>query len=129
MAGSEVTVSQSQGLTYNIIQAAELLESQGSVTITAINSAISSAITLAEMLKHKVKGLHQLNAFERLPETTKTKVVIKLSYKAFFNAEKGYQLPIPESEVQEKPLAELKKPPWEDKNNETRGESSRVRPN
>ena len=63
--------------------------------------------------------------------TTNTDVHLSLNQwlSAFFNAEKGYQLPIPESEVQEKPLAELKKPPWEDKNNETRGESSRVRPN
>ena len=120
MSGSEVTVSKSQGFPFKISQAAQLLESNGNVTITAINSAISAAVNLVELLKHKVKGIHQKNLFEKMPDSNKTRVVFKLSLKPFESSEQGYfQPPIPESEVQEKSLAELKKLPWEDKSNET----------
>ena len=113
----EVTISQSYGITFKVTKAAELLEKNGTVTITAINTAISSAIALVELLKHRVKGLHQVNAFEKVPSTNRTRVVFKLGFKAQEVGSSGYQQPIPESEVQEKSLTELKKPPWGERTN------------
>lgn len=124
MSGSEVAVSKSQSLAFKVAKAAELLESHQEVTITAINSAISSAINLVELLKHRVKGLHQENKFERIGDTNKTRVVIKLSFNELSATSKGYQKPIPIAEVQEKKLEEMKKLPWEgtERNEEVRGE-------
>ena len=117
MSGSEeVVVSQLQGITFKVTKAAEMLEKNGTVTITAINTAISTAVTLVELLKHRVKGLHQVNTFERVPDSFKTRVVFKLSFKTEETTSTGYQKPIPENEVQEKTLTELKKPPWGDRN-------------
>ncbi|OMJ89979.1 hypothetical protein SteCoe_7767 [Stentor coeruleus] len=113
MSGLEVAVSRTQTLAFKVVKAAELLETHQEVYITAINSAISSAIYLVELLKHRVKGLHQDNKFERVENTNKTRIVIKLSLKELSSSSNGYQKPIPESDVQEKSLTELKKLPWE----------------
>lgn len=127
MSGLEVAVSRSQTLAFKVVKAAELLESHQEVYITAINSAISSAIYLVELLKHRVKGLHQDNKFERVENTNRTRLVIRLSLKELSSSSEGYQKPIPESDVQEKSFTELKKLPWEgaekreDGNAETRG--------
>ncbi|OMJ69464.1 hypothetical protein SteCoe_32811 [Stentor coeruleus] len=125
MSGSEVTVSKSQSLAFKVAKAAELLQSHQEVTITAINSAISAAINLVELLKHRIKGLHQENKFERIQDTNKTRVIIKLSFNELSAGSKGYQKPIPVVEVQEKTLEEMKKLPWEgtERNEERRGES------
>lgn len=125
MSGIEVAVSKSQSLAFKIAKSAELLESNKEVTITAINSAISAAINLVELLKHRVKGLYQINKFERVEGSNKTRLVIKLSLSSLDTSEKGYQGPIPDGEVQEKTLEDLKKLPWE--GNERTGEPRRER--
>ena len=38
----------------------------GSVTITSLGDTISKAVTLAEMVKHRVEGLHQENQIQTL---------------------------------------------------------------
>ena len=111
MASEEVMVAQSQGIGQKITEVAILLQTQKQVTITAINLAIPTAINLAEFIKHRVKGLHQLNSFERVQDSMKTRLKIILSFTPLDNTSKGYQAPIPDSEVTEKTLEELKKPP------------------
>ena len=111
MASTEVTISAGQGLSRQISEVARLLETHKEATISAINLAIPSAVNLVELVKHKIKGLHQVNKFERVPDSNKTRVVIKLSLKALDSSEKGYQAPIPDSQVTETPLKEMKLPP------------------
>ena len=111
MSGKEVTVSSTQGLTRVVSEVVTLLETQKEATITAINMAIPSAVSLVELIKHKVKGIYQQNSFERLKDSTKTKVIFKLSLNPLDSTHSGYQPPISESEVQEKSFAEMKKPP------------------
>ena len=108
---SEVNVSSTQGLTRVVSEVAALLESQKEAKITAINMAIPSAVNLVELLKHRVKGLYQQNSFEKVPESNKTRVIFLLSLKPLDVNHKGYQAPLPESEVQEKSFAELQNPP------------------
>jgi DNA-binding protein len=108
---SEVTVSSTQGLTRVVSEVVALLESQKEAKITAINMAIPSAVNLVELLKHRVKGLYQQNSFEKVPDSNKTRVIFLLSLKPLDSNHKGYQAPLPDSEVQEKSFAELKKPP------------------
>lgn len=111
MATEEVMVAHGQGLGQKITQAAILLQTQRQVTISAINLAISAAINLAELLKHRVKGLYQINSFEKMQDSTKTRLRIKLSFDPLDIFDKGYQPPIPEDQVTEKSLEDLKKPP------------------
>ncbi|OMJ68778.1 hypothetical protein SteCoe_33681 [Stentor coeruleus] len=110
MASNEVMVAQHQGIGQKITQVAILLETQREATITAINLAIPSAINLVEMVKHRVKGLYQINTFERVADSKKTRLIIKLSFNPLDPTNKGYQAPIPEDQVNEKSLEELKKP-------------------
>lgn len=113
MSGQEVQVSKSQSLAFKISQCAGLLQTNREVTITAINSAISSAVNLAELLKHRVKNLYQENRFERVDNTSKTRLVIRLSLDPLPQNHTGSQLPIDEKDVIEKSLEDLKKLPWE----------------
>lgn len=111
MASEEVMVAQNQGIGQKITQVAILLQTQKEATITAINLAIPAAINLVEMLKHRVKGLYQINSFERVENSMKTRLKIKLSFNPLNVADKGYQAPVPEDQVTEKSLDDLKKPP------------------
>ncbi|OMJ86132.1 hypothetical protein SteCoe_12407 [Stentor coeruleus] len=111
MSSEEVMVAQNQGIGQKITQVAILLQTQREATITAINLAIPAAINLVEIIKHRVKGLYQVNSFERVPDSNKTRMKIKLSFNPLNPADKGYQEPIPENQVNEKTLDELKKPP------------------
>mmetsp|Transcript_32085 Transcript_32085/g.31817 ORF Transcript_32085/g.31817 Transcript_32085/m.31817 type:complete len:370 (+) Transcript_32085:47-1156(+) len=107
----EVTVSSTQGFGRQVTQVATLLETKRQAKITAINLAIPSAVNLVELIKHKVKGLYQINSFERVPNSNKTRVVFLLSLDPLDASSKGYQPPIPESQVESKTLAELKNQP------------------
>lgn len=117
MAGKEVAVSSSQGLTRVISEVSSLLEADKEATITAINLAIPTAVHLVEIIKHKVKGLYQQNSFQRVKDTSKTRVILKLSLNPLDSSHPGYQLPIDSSRVNEKTFSELKKPPNPIKNN------------
>ncbi|OMJ74805.1 hypothetical protein SteCoe_26180 [Stentor coeruleus] len=116
MASDEVMVAQHQGIGQKITQVAILLQTQKEATITAINLAIPSAINLVEMVKHRVKGLYQTNNFEKVVDSNKTRLIIKLSFNPLDPTEKGYQAPIPEDQVNEKSLEELKKPLYPSRN-------------
>jgi DNA-binding protein len=114
MSASELQVSQALVRAVGISRAAQLLAKNGEVTLSAINTAISTAVTIAEFLKHRVKNLYQENKFEKVEGSNKTRVTILLSQKPLKTDGKGYQHPVPESEVIEKSLEELAKLPWVD---------------
>ena len=111
MASEEVMVAQNQGIGQKITQVAILLQTQKEAVITAINLAIPAAINLVELIKHRVKGLYQVNTFEKVQDSNKTRLKIRLSFEPLDSADKGYQAPIPFDQVQEKTLDELKKAP------------------
>merc|ERR1711866_14729 len=88
------------------------------ITITGTGNAITKAVTLAEVAKRRFKGLHQITSLstteivdeyepleEGLDKVTETKTLscieIKLSMEALDTSDKGYQAPLPESEVTE----------------------------
>merc|ERR1712083_418928 len=88
------------------------------ITITGTGNAITKAVTLAEVAKRRFKGLHQITSLstteivdeyepleEGLDKVTETKtlscIAIKLSMEALDTSDKGYQAPLPESEVTE----------------------------
>ena len=104
-------VAQNQGIGHKITEIAILLQNKKEATITAINLAIPAAINLAEFIKHRVKNLHQLNIFERVENSMKTRIRIKLSLNPLDTTHKGYQAPLPIDQVIEKTLEELQKPP------------------
>ncbi|CAG9325129.1 unnamed protein product [Blepharisma stoltei] len=124
----EVTVSSTQGFGRQVSQVATLLETKRQAKITAINLAIPHAVNLVELIKHKVKGIHQVNSFERVPNTNKTRVVFLLSLDALDQTSKGYQAPIPESQVESKSWDELKNPPARRAFDETKREETARKP-
>jgi len=88
------------------------------VVIKGVSNAVESAVKLAELIKHRIKGLHQLNKIshitivdeyepleEGLDHLKFTRIVtmleITLSKEASNTSDIGYQPPIDESEVQE----------------------------
>lgn len=89
------------------------------VVIKGVSNAVQSAVNLAELIKHRVKGLHQINKisnitivdeFEPLVEgldhlkfsRVVTMLQITLTKADIVDkSDIGYQPPIPESEVQE----------------------------
>merc|ERR1719159_1872004 len=96
------------------------------VTITASGNAISKAVTLAEVVKRRIKGLHQITNIssidivdeyepieEGLDNVTETRTMscieIKLSKDALDTSDKGYQAPLDESEVTEVEPEEMMK--------------------
>ncbi|OMJ79803.1 hypothetical protein SteCoe_20107 [Stentor coeruleus] len=93
-----------------IAQIQNLLNKYRQISVTGINKAISKTIELAERLKHRVKGLYQNNSFERVPNSTKTRIKIILSLDPLNSEEKGYQAPLPDDQIQEinKPNKKLK---------------------
>lgn len=89
-----------------------------SVVIKGIANAMENAVKLAELIKHRVKNVHQVNKisnitivdiFEPLEEGLDTltfqrqaaMLTIFLSTKPLDNKDIGYQEPIPESDVVE----------------------------
>jgi len=86
------------------------------ITITGTGNAITKAVTLAEVVKRRFAGLHQITSVgtteivdeyepleEGLDKVTETRnlscIEIKLSKDALDTSDKGYQAPVPESEV------------------------------
>merc|ERR1712187_569568 len=84
--------------------------------ITGTGNAITKAVSLAEVVKRRFKGLHQVTALsttdivdeyepleEGLDKVTDTRTLscieIKLSKDELDTSDKGYQAPLPESEV------------------------------
>merc|ERR1712060_188550 len=88
------------------------------ITITGTGNAITKAVTLAEVAKRRFKGLHQVTSLstteivdeyepleEGLDKVTETRTLscieIKLSKDALDTSDKGYQAPLPDSEITE----------------------------
>mmetsp|Transcript_57586 Transcript_57586/g.171370 ORF Transcript_57586/g.171370 Transcript_57586/m.171370 type:complete len:251 (+) Transcript_57586:105-857(+) len=97
------------------------------VVIKATGNALAKAVTLAEVVKRRFKGLHQITSLgsmdivdeyepleEGLDKVTDTRTVslveIKLSKESLDSSDKGYQAPIDESLVTEFDAEELSKP-------------------
>jgi len=97
------------------------------ITITGTGNAIAKAVTLAEVVKRRIKGLHQITSVtsteivdeyepieEGLDNVTQTRnmscISIKLSKDALDTSDKGYQPPLDESEVKEMSEEDLTKP-------------------
>merc|ERR1712066_443730 len=93
-------------------------ENKSTFTITGTGNAITKAVTLAEVVKRRFKGLHQITSlstteivdeYEPLEEgldkvmdtRTLSCIEIKLSKEPLDTSDKGYQAPIAESEVTE----------------------------
>eukprot|EP01060_Flectonema_neradi_P039773 TRINITY_DN8892_c0_g1_i2.p1 TRINITY_DN8892_c0_g1~~TRINITY_DN8892_c0_g1_i2.p1 ORF type:complete len:237 (+),score=70.23 TRINITY_DN8892_c0_g1_i2:49-759(+) len=93
-------------------------------TITGFGLLVAKTITVAEMVKRRVKGLHQITSIEptvvvkkwvpreepkegeeplpeKTVETTFTRMIIKLSTEELDKDDIGYQAPLPEDEVEE----------------------------
>merc|ERR1712151_482820 len=96
------------------------------ITVTGIGNAIAKAVQLAEVVKRRVKGLHQITSLgsaeivdeyepleEGLDKVTDTRTVstieLKLSKDPLDTSDKGYQAPLDESEVKEYDEEELTK--------------------
>ena len=119
---NEIRVRKGVGIGRYLRRAHDLLSGkvagQDSVVIKGVSNAMESAVKLAELIKHRVKGLHQLNLIENLTivdeyepleegldylkfERQVTMFTVTLSQKEMDHKDIGYQLPIPESEVME----------------------------
>ena len=125
---TEIRVTAAGSVAGYISRAAKLfMEMEKSfLTITATGNALTKAVTTAEVIKHRFKGLHQItklmnqeieDEFEPLEEglekVTETRNVacieIKLSKEALDKSDKGYQEPIDESLVKEGDMEEMTK--------------------
>ena len=110
MSGSdELFISQFYRSIDIIIRALKQLEISGSVTLLAINMGIERIIDIAQFLKRALKGLHQVNSFEKVLDSSKTRAIIKLGFIAQDVSSPGYQKPIPENDARDKTFEELKK--------------------
>jgi DNA-binding protein len=123
LPANEIRVRRGVGIGRYLKRAWELLndtESQNdTVVIKGVSNAVQSAVNLAELIKHRVKGLHQINKisninivdeYEPLVEGLDhlkfsrivTMLQITLTKSAVVDTtDIGYQVPIEESEVQE----------------------------
>ena len=119
LPSNEIRVKRKVGIGRYLKRANDLLGAEGSdcVIIKGVSNAVESAVKLAELIKHRIAGLHQVNKIshitildeyepleEGLDHLKFTRVVtmleIKLSKKALDTKDIGYQPPIAESEVQ-----------------------------
>lgn len=135
---NEIRIKRKVGIGRYLKRAHDLLSDSAVsfVTIKAVSSAVESAVKLAELVKHRIAGLHQINKisyttildeYEPLEEGldhlkfTKSVTVleIKLSKTQLDKKDVGYQPPISANEVQ----AYTERP--EDKDGEARGENNR----
>lgn len=123
MPANEIRVRRGVGIGRYLKRAWELLnsgaDSDDTVVIKGVSNAVQSAVNLAELIKHRVKGLHQINKisnitivdeyeplYEGLDHLKFSRVVtmLQITLTKSENVDKsdiGYQPPIPESEVQE----------------------------
>lgn len=119
----------SQGSVSAYVSRAAHLYGEGNeskIVITAIGNALSKAVTLAEVVKRRFKGLHQntkigsqevVDEYEPLEEgldkVTDTRQIpfieITLSKEALDTSALGYQPPIPEDQVKEMTEEDIEK--------------------
>merc|ERR1712153_172518 len=123
LPNNEIRVRRGVGIGRYLKRAWELLNNteggDDTVVIKGVSNAVQSAVDLAELIKHRVKGLHQINKisnitivdeYEPLVEGldqlkfSRTVTMLQITLTKSDNVDKtdiGYQEPIPESEVQE----------------------------
>ena len=123
LPANEIRVRRGVGIGRYLKRAWELLNgaegSEDKVVIKGVSNAVQSAVNLAELIKHRVKGLHQINKisnitivdeyeplYEGLDHLKFSRVVTMLQITltksdTVVKSDIGYQPPIAESEVQE----------------------------
>ena len=127
---NEIRVKRKVGIGRYLKRAHDLLNEKDhaqTVVIKAVSNAVESAVKLAELIKHRVKGLHQINKitnvtideeYEPLVEGLDhlkfsrifSMIEIKLSVTPLDKNDLGYQSPIPEDEVEEYSERKVKQP-------------------
>ena len=122
LPSNEIRVKRKVGIGRYLKRAVDLFNETenktGVVIIKGVSNAVESAVKLGELIKHRVKGLHQINKItnitiddeyepleEGLDHLKFTRIVtmleIKLSKEPLDANDIGYQAPIDESEVLE----------------------------
>jgi len=116
---NEIRVKRTVGIGRYLKRANDLFNESGTecVIIKGVSNAVESAVKLAELIKHRIAGLHQINKIshitildeyepleEGLDHLKFTRIVtmleIKLSKQPLDTTDVGYQPPISETEVQ-----------------------------
>jgi hypothetical protein len=136
LPANEIRVRRGVGIGRYLKRAWELLNAPAegtpindTIIIKGVSNAVQSAVNLAELIKHRVKGLHQMNKicnivitdefdplYEGLDKLSFQRIVTMLQITLTTNVENvdtkdtGYQSPIPEDEVTEF-IAERVQPP------------------
>mmetsp|Transcript_6693 Transcript_6693/g.11244 ORF Transcript_6693/g.11244 Transcript_6693/m.11244 type:complete len:139 (+) Transcript_6693:16-432(+) len=118
---NEIRVRRAVGIGRYLKRAFELLtqEKQDTIVIKGVSNAVQSTVNLAELIKHRFAGLHQINKvsniqivdeyeplYEGLDKIKLTRVVTMLQItltksENVDQSDAGYQPPIPEKDVQE----------------------------
>lgn len=124
MDTEEINVSSTRGISFVVSEAAKRLETSRRVTLCGINFAMPRLVQAVELLKHSIRGLHQVNAFERIAETNKTRLTVTLSLTELDTRAKGYQVPLESSQVTERPISEIAKVPERKPRPERTGEAT-----
>jgi DNA-binding protein len=123
LPANEIRVRRGVGIGRYLKRAWELLngtnDSNDTIIIKGVSNAVQSAVSLAELIKHRVKGLHQINKISNITivdqydplyegldklEFSRIVTMLQITLTKSSNVDKtdiGYQEPIPESEVQE----------------------------
>ena len=117
---NEIRVRRGVGIGRYLRRAHDLLTGavagQDSVVIKGISNAMENSVKLAELIKHRVRDLHQVNTITTITivdeyepleegldylkfERLQTMLTITLSKNPLDSQEVGYQVPIPTSEV------------------------------
>mmetsp|Transcript_39810 Transcript_39810/g.85187 ORF Transcript_39810/g.85187 Transcript_39810/m.85187 type:complete len:224 (-) Transcript_39810:35-706(-) len=126
---TEVRVTSTGGVSTYVSRAVKVFNEleKTYITITASGNALTKAVTAAEVIKRRLKGLHQITTLtnqdvvdefepleEGLEKVTETRslacIAIKLSKDPLDTADIGYQAPLDESLVKEVDPEELMRP-------------------
>merc|ERR1719327_1485858 len=129
VAEDEIRVTAAGSVSAYVSRAAKVFNEleKPKVVIKATGGALTKAVTLAEVIKRRFKGLHQITSIgsteivdeyepleEGLDKVTQTRnlpyLEITLSKDALDTKDKGYQAPLDESLVKEVDPEELTKP-------------------
>lgn len=139
LPANEIRVRRGVGIGRYLKRAWELLNKpedgsaqNDTIIIKGVSNAVQSAVNLSELIKHRVKGLHQVNKicniiitdefeplYEGLDKLSFQRIVTMLQITLTTNESKidksdtGYQPPIPDEDVQEF-IAERVQPPKEE---------------
>lgn len=130
---SDIRISSQGRMAMYISYAAKLLTGEGeeaarTITLKCTGVALGKAVTLAEIIKRRIKGLHQIcnigttevvdvyepksGEGENIEQKRNLSFIeITLSLDSLDSKDKGYQAPLPDDMVEEKDLDDLINPP------------------